>query len=194
MGRIRFVAVATWLLGVAATMSPASAGQASDAGDPGLAVFRTWLSESRPGYGCDEGPAPFRNETVEAAYPGLRFYYVLTYTRGIQPPFPNSVSLVATVDDEGRVNPFRPGSPSSYGRGLMAIHSKKDVKLAAAAVSIVASCGERRWKYTPELFDVKKKSQGWIATYHHGSDYSSWVRFDKKGAVIELGGSAPPVP
>ena len=194
MRRIRVVALATMLLGVAAASSLASDVPASDAGDPGLAVFRRWLSESHPGYGCDEGPAPFRNKTVEAAYPGLRFYYVLTYTRGIQPPFPNSVSLVAAVDDEGRVNPFRPGSPSSYGRGLMPIHSKKDVKLAAAAVSIVASCGERRWKYTPELFDVKKKSPGWIATYNYAPYYSSWVRFDKKGAVIELGGSAPPVP
>ena len=188
---------ASWLVLLVAAfgvLAPAAPVQPHDQ-DPGLAAFRTWLAQSRPGYGCDEGPARFRNKTVEAAYPGQRFYYVLAYTRGIPPPFRYPTSLVATIED-GRVIPFLPSSAASYGRGLMRIKSAKDARLAAAAVSIVASCdpGERRWKYTPERFKVKKKSKGWLATYSYGYNYSSWVRFDRKGAVVELGGSAPPVP
>jgi len=164
------------------------------ASDPALTSFSRWLDANRPGYGCDEGPAPFRNKTVEAAYPGQRFYYVLTYARGIRPPFENSVSLVAAVDDSGHVVPFLPGAPASYGRGLKHIKSSKDARLAGAAVMIVASCGERRYPIAPERVKVKKSSKGWTATYSYDSYSSSWVSFDKKGAVLAFGGSSPPIP
>lgn len=164
--------------------------------DTGLVVFRQWLAKEHPGYGCDEGPARFRNRTVEAAYPGQRFYYALTYTRGIQPPFPNSISVVVAVDEGFRVIPFRPGSPPSYALGLRKIGSPKDARLAAAAVSILGSCdpGERRWSYKPDRFKAKKTSAGWKATYDYDGMYSSWVAFDRKGGVTGFGGSAPPVP
>jgi hypothetical protein len=164
------------------------------ASDPALTSFSRWLEANRPGYGCDEGPAPFRNKTVEGAYPGQRFYYVLTYARGIRPPFENSVSLVAAVDDSGHVVPFLPGAPASYSRGLKRIKSSKDAKLAGAAVMIVASCGERHWPIEPERVKVKKSSKGWTATYFYDPYNSSWVSFDKKGAVLAFGGSSPPVP
>ena len=77
-----------------------------------LGVFRAWLDREHPGYGSDEGPARFRNATVDAAYPKLRLYYVLTYTRGIQPPFPNSLSLVAAVDSSWVV-PYEARRPES---------------------------------------------------------------------------------
>ena len=182
------------VLALSAASSDAATSQPGSVPDPALTSFRRWLDASRPGYGCDEGPAPFRNRTVEAAYPGQRFYYVLTYTRGIQPPFENSVSLVAAVDDSGRVAPFLPGRPASYGRGLKRIQSSKDAKLAGAAVLILASCGERRWPIAPERVKAKKTSKGWTATYSYDSYNSSWVSFDKKGAVLAFGGSAPPVP
>ena len=164
------------------------------ASDPALTSFSRWLDANRPGYGCDEGPAPFRNKTVEAAYPGQRFYYVLTYTRGIQPPFENSVSLVAAVDDSGHVVPFLPGVPASYSRGLKRIKSSKDARLAGAAVMIVASWGERHWPIAPERVKAKKSSKGWMATCFYDSYSSSWVSFDKKGAVLAFGGNSPPVP
>ena len=161
-----------------------------------LETFRAWLDREHPGYGCDEGPARFRNKTVEAAYPGQRFYYALTYTRGIPPPYERSVSLVATVNDSGRVIAFRPGSLETYRRGLRPVRSAKDARLAAAAVLILGSCdpGERRWHYKPELFKAKKKSGGWKCTYQHDPNYQSWVAFDRKGSLLEVGGSAPPVP
>lgn len=177
-----------------ATPSFAATARPTPASDPALASFSRWLEANRPGYGCDEGPAPFRNKTVEEAYPGQRFYYVLTYTRGIQPPFENSVSLVAAVDDSGHVVPFLPGAPPSYSRGLKRIKSSKDAKLAGAAVMIVASCGERHWPIEPERVKVKKSSKGWTATYFYDSYSSSWVSFDKKGSVLAFGGSSPPVP
>ena len=177
------------LLAVTLNASPSPS-----ASDPGLAAFRAWLQASHPGYRCDEGPSPFKNRTVEAAYPGQRLYYVLTYARGIPPPFPNGTSVVALVDDENRVLPYR--APASYGRGLIRVSSSKTARLAAAAVSIVASCdpGERRWHYDPERFKVKKSSRGWKATYRYEPIYTSWVMFDRNGGVLELGGSAPPVP
>ena len=121
---------------------------------------------------------------------------MLTYARGIQLPFANPISLVAFVSNSGQVLPFQPGSPASYGRGLRSIASAKDVRLAAAAVSIVASCdpGERRWKYKPESFKVKKTSKGWKATFPYDGAHESWVVFDRKSGVLELGGTAPPVP
>src|SRR6187401_3057644 len=69
--------------------------------DPQLAAFKTWLDRTHPGYGCDQGPARFENKSVASAYPGLDFYYVLTYTRGIQPPFENAITLVVEVNDRG---------------------------------------------------------------------------------------------
>ena len=179
------------LVFMAAAVAPP--GSASDAG---LQAFRAWLDREHPGYGCDEGPAPFRNRTVEAAYPGRRFYYVLTYTRGIPPPFQKALSLVAATDDGGRVIPFRAVSPQTYQRGLVRVSSKKDAKLAAAAVLTLASCdpGGRRWAYRPESFKAKKDSKGWRCSYRYDAHFESWVRFDRTGALQEFGGSAPPVP
>ena len=175
--------------------APASAATPADStSDPGLMVFSRWLDTNHPGYGCDEGPAPFRSNTLEAAYPGQRFYYVLTYTRGIRPPFENALSLVAAVDDSGHVAPFLPGQPSSYSRGLKRIQSKKDARIAGAAVLVAGFCGERRWPIAPNKVEAKKTSDGWIATYSYDTYYSSWVTFDKEGAVLAFGGSAPPVP
>jgi len=173
--------------------SPARA-PASD--DPALQHFRAWLDREHPGYRCDAGPAALRNPAVTAAYPGSRFYYVLTFARGIQPPFPNALSLVASVDDSGRVVPFSPRLIESYGRGLKRITSSKEAKVAAAAVLIIASCDPSgaRWSYSPDRLKVKKTSKGWTCTYAYDANNASWVVFDKKSRVIEIGGSAPPVP
>jgi hypothetical protein len=175
---------------------PTVAAFGQDSPERELKTFRAWLDRERPGYGCDEGPTRFRNKTVETAYPGQRLYYVLTYTRGIPSPYEKSVSLVASVDDSGRVIAYRPGSLETYRRGLIRVRSAKDAKLAAAAVLILGTCdpGERRWPYKPDLFRVKKSSKGWKCTYQHEPYYESWATFDRKGRLLEVGGSAPPVP
>jgi len=79
---------------------------------------------------------------------------------------------------------------------LIPVRSARDAKLAAAAVLILISCdpGERRWPYKPDLFQVKKKSGRWKCTYRHDPNHESWVTFDRKGKLLEIGGSAPPVP
>lgn len=185
------------LLGIGLPMAlAASASLAEAPPDKGLAAFRAWLDRNHHGYGADEGPARFRNPTVEAAYPGRRLYYVLTYTRGIPPPFPNGVSLVAAVDESGQVVPYRPGAPETYRNGLERVSSSKQAKEAAAAVLIVASCdpGERRWRLHPDRFKARRSRNGWLCTYAYGPNHSSWVRFDRKGVFQEFGGSAPPVP
>lgn len=172
------------------------ASQPQTAPDRGLQIFRAWLDRERAGYGSDEGPAPFRNRTVDAAYPGQRFYYVFTHTRGIPPPFQKPLSLVAAVDDSGRVIPFRAGSLETYQRGLKRVSSSKEAKLAAAAVLILSSCdpAERRWAFKPDRLKAKRDAGGWMCTFKHDQHYSSWVRFDRDGRLAETGGSAPPVP
>ena len=161
--------------------------------DPGLATFKNWLDRTRPGYGCDEGPARFRNSAVEAAYPGRRFYYVLTYARGIQPPFERSVTMVAEVNEQGQVRPLR--SVEELRVGLMKVSSARSAKLAAAAVMSLGSCGERRWNYSPESFTAKRKGGGWVCSYEHGTrHYLSQVTFDRKGLLAAMSNGAPPVP
>ncbi|PYP30485.1 MAG: hypothetical protein DMD49_10450, partial [Gemmatimonadetes bacterium] len=79
----------------------------------GLQIFKAWLEREHPGYGSDEGPARFRNAIVEAAYPGRRFYYVLTYPRGIGIAR-NALTLVAQISDRGTVLPLVLTSPATY--------------------------------------------------------------------------------
>jgi len=195
-GRRRGARWAVVLLLLAASAGQGVADGAESEPNPRLTVFRAWLDREHGGYGCDEGPAPFRNRAVDAAYPGQRFFYVLTYTRGIPPPYAKSLSLVAAIDDSERVIPFRPGSPGTYRRGLKRVSSKTDAKTAAAALLTLASCDPagRRWAYTPESFKVKKDSKGWKCTYRYDKSFESWVRFDRAGTFQEFGGSAPPVP
>lgn len=168
----------------------------AEAGAPAveLKAFKAWLDSARAGYGCDEGPAPFRNKTLDAAYPGRHFYYVLTYARGIQPPFEHAITLVAEVEGT-RVRPIRPGSMEGYRIGLMKASSAKDATRAAAAVMVLASCGERRWSYEPSAFKAKKNRGSWVCTYAHGSPlYTSRVTFDKAGRLASLEVGAPPIP
>jgi hypothetical protein len=159
-----------------------------------LTAFKAWLDSARAGYGCDEGPARFRNKTLESAYPGRHFYYVLTYTRGIQPPFEHSITLVAEVAG-GQVRPIHPGSMEGYRIGLVKVSSAREASLAAAAVMVLASCGERRWSYDPGGFKAKKSHGSWVCTYAQGSPiYTSRVTFDKGGRLASFEVGAPPVP
>jgi hypothetical protein len=175
--------------------TPAVAAQAEDStASIELKTFKAWLDSARAGYGCDEGPSRFRNKTVDAAYSGRRFYYVLTYARGIQPPFEHSLTLVAEVAG-GQVRPIRQGSMEGYRIGLMKVSSAQDARLAAAAVMVLASCGERRWSYEPSAFKAKKSGGRWVCTYAHGSPiYTSRVTFDKAGRLDSFEVGAPPVP
>jgi hypothetical protein len=161
-----------------------------------MTTFKAWLDSARAGYGCDEGPARFRNKTVESAYPGRRFYYVLTYARGIPPPFRHPTTVVADLTG-GQVRPIHPVSVDGYRIGLVKVSSATDARLAAAAVSILATAdpGERRWRYDPSLFKAKKSGGKWVCTYAHGSPlYTSRVTFDKAGLLVSIQGGAPPVP
>ena len=163
----------------------------------GLEIFKAWLDRVHPGYGRDEGPARFRNPTVEAAYPGRRFYYVLTYTRGTPPPFRNGVSVVADVDDNGAVAPLDPASAASYRPGLRKVSTAIDARRAAAAVLILAmgDPGERRWQFREKLFTVKKENNGWVCSYRHGDpSHTSQVAFDRDGVLASINTNPPPVP
>jgi hypothetical protein len=171
----------------------------------GLQIFKAWLDRVHPGYACDEGPARFRNSTVEAAYAGRHFYYVLTYTRGMRPRLPNEVSVVAHVDDKGNVTPLSPSLPATYRPGLLKVSTAREARLAAAAVLILAmgGAGERPGKlggsvFTMQLedslFTIKKERKGWVCTYGHGVKYTSQVRFDKAGVLSAISVNLPPVP
>jgi len=165
--------------------------------DEKLAIFKAWLEREHPGYGCDEGPAEFVNQTVAAAYPGRRFYYVLTHARGIAPPFPHSLSLVAYVSVEGEVRPFDVAKVATYRPALIPVKKAREARLAAAAVLILAlgDPGEKRWRIDPDQVTAKKGRTGWVCTYQHGTaTYESIVTFDKEGSLTAFSCHAPPVP
>src|SRR5207344_2947872 len=122
--RMMGVWAALWCCLSAAT--PAAAARVEDgAADAELTAFKAWLDSAHAGYGCDEGPARFRNKAVESAYPGRHFYYVLTFARGIQPPFEHSLTLVAELAG-GQVRPIRPGSMDGYRTGLIRASTAKN--------------------------------------------------------------------
>jgi len=175
--------------------APAIAAQSDDgAAGAELATFKAWLDSAHAGYGCDEGPARLRNQSVESAYPGRHFYYVLTYARGIGPPFPHALTLVAELAG-GEVRPIRPGSVEGYRIGLVKVASAKDARLAAAAVLILASVGGRPWSYEPSAMKAKHSGGSWVCTYAHGSPYyTSRVTFDKTGRLASFEVGAPPIP
>jgi len=165
--------------------------------DDELKIFKAWLEHRYAGYGCDEGPARFRNETVEAAYAGRRFYYVLTYTRGIRPPFEKALSLVVHLDGRGNVQPLNLSAPEAYRAGLKKVSGAAEARLAAAAVLILAmgDPGERRWKFRQDLFTVKRSRKGWVCTYRHGDEqHTSQVTFDRNGVLLAFSSNPPPVP
>jgi hypothetical protein len=187
----RAVGLACFALIAVASSRASDQGPAAD----GLGVFKAWLDREYKGYGCDEGPAQFRNAAVDAAYGGQSFYYVLTYTRGIRPPFPNSLSLVARVTADGVVERLDSSSPATFQPGLIKVTSTESAKKAAAAVLILTMRGEQRWKIATDAIAVKKSRKGWVCTYQHGHEYYvSEVRFDKKGTLTAIGCNPPPVP
>jgi len=130
--------------------------------DQGLNTFEAYLASKHPGYGCDEGPVEFRNASVQAAYPDRHFYYVLTHARGIQPPFPNAMSLVAWIDDKAEVRPLDSYSPETFRSGLMKVSSTEEARRAAAAVLILAfgDPGEKRWRFEERWITVEKSRKG----------------------------------
>jgi len=165
--------------------------------DDEMKIFKAWLDHQHEGYRCDEGPAAFRNATVEAAYSGHRFYYVLTYARGVRPPFENSLSLVAYIDGNGKVQPLDSSSLAAYRSGLRKVSTAGEARQAAAAVLILAlgDPGERRWKFGGNLFTIKRNRKGWVCTYRHGDVYhTSQVTFDRGGVLSALSCNPPPVP
>ena len=195
-GRIAGLGCAATLLvlGTASVAAFGASGQGR-AADPGLQAFTTWLDRTHPHYGCDQGPAAFHNSTVAAAYPGRRFYYALTRARGIQPPFPNALTLVAEVDENGKVR--RLDSIDAYRVGLVKVSSSKQAKLAAAAVLILslADPGEGRSKFDPAQIKAKQSGKGWTCDYGpmEGS-YTSHVTFDKRGLLSAMEVNTAPVP
>src|SRR3989442_11973954 len=102
-----------------------------------LEIFKTWLKQKYDGYGCDEGPARFRSALVAAAYGGRRFYYVLTHARGIPPPFRNSLSLVASIDDHGDVQRLDASSLATYRLGLGKVARVEEARRAPAPVPLL---------------------------------------------------------
>jgi hypothetical protein len=160
-----------------------------------LQVFKRWLSREHPGYGSDEGPARFRNATVEAAYPGRRFYYVHTYARGSPGGPRNPLSLVAQIDDHGAVMPLSLSSLATYRAGLRTVKTKEDARRGAAAVLILALGDpvQRSWKIEESGFRIERRKGGWVCSYSHGFNYVSRVTFDKQGTLTGIDPRTPPV-
>ena len=160
----------------------------------GLQIFKAWLEREHPGYGSDEGPARFRNAIVEVAYPERRFYYVLTYPRGIGIAR-NALTLVAQISDRGTVLPLVLTSPATYRPGLKRVVTERDARRAAAAVLILALGDplQRRWRFEENRVTVERNKNGWVCTYSYGVNYVSRVTFDNHGTLTEIDPRLPPV-
>jgi len=184
------------VLACAATL--AATGQApreTRSADADLTVFKTWLKARYGAYGCDEGPARFLNPIVEAAYPGRRFYYVLTYARGIPLPFRNAVSMIAVVEHDS-VRALRGPAVGEYREGLRGVRSLADARAAAAGVLILTlgDPSQRRWRIDPKGFRVRRSAGGWRCTFAHDPNHVSEVRFDRRGLLSAVQCNVPPVP
>jgi hypothetical protein len=176
---------------------PVAQGAAQQAPADELRIFKAWLDRVHPGYACDQGPARFRNPTVDAAYPGRHFYYVLTYTRGMRPRLQNEISLVAHVDPSGNVSPLNPSSPAAYRPGLRKVFTATDVRQAGAAVLILAmgDPGGGLRKLNDSLCTITKEKRGWVCTYGRGdARYTSQVTFDRNGVLSTIRINLAPVP
>ena len=163
----------------------------------GLASFKSWLDREHKGYGCDDGPGWFRNATVDAAYPGQRFCYVLTHARGIRPPFANGLSLVARVGADGTFSPLNAYAPATFQPGLIRVASAKQARRATAAVLILAlgDPGQRRWPVDERLVRARRSRGGWLCTFAHGAAYYvSEVSFDARGMLTAIRCNTPPAP
>jgi hypothetical protein len=179
------------------TFVSAAPGAAQRTPQDGLAIFKAWLDRVHPGYACDQGPAQFRNPVVEAAYPGRRFYYVLTHTRGMRPRLENELSLVAHVADNGTVTPLNPSSPATYRPGLRKVSTARDARQAGAAVLIlgIGDPGGGLRTVQDSSFTVKKEKTGWVyISGRRDAHYASQVTFDKHGLVSAISVTLPPVP
>ena len=113
------------------------------------------------------------------------------------PAFAKPLSLVARVDESGTVTPLHRSSPATFQAGLRKVSSASDARQAAAAVLVLAfgDPRERRWRFQESLFAVRRRPQGWVCTYYHGSaSYASQVTFDKRGSLSAISVNAPPVP
>ena len=195
--RVPIARGAALLLCCAALVFGAARGSEGRTAAEELEIFKTWLDRQHHGYGCDDGPARFQNATVDAAYAGRRFYYVLTHARGIRPPFQNALSLVADVGEGGEVRPLSPATLDTYRDRLLRVRRPDDARRAAAAVLILAlgDPGESRWPVRPDLVAVAKSRKGWLCTYSHaGESHTSRVTFDREGALTGLECNPPPVP
>ena len=60
--RAGVVATAALLLCCAAVFPVSVGAEGGKTPTEELQIFKAWLDRVRPGYGCDEGPARFRNE------------------------------------------------------------------------------------------------------------------------------------
>ncbi len=188
--------VASIVLACLVSLMSLAAHGAAEAEARELEIFKTWLKQKYDGYGCDEGPARFRNAAVEAAYGGRRFYYVLTHARGIPPPFKNALSLVASIDDHGDVQRLDASSLATYRLGLGKVARTAEARRAAAAVLILSlgDPGQKRWPIKEENFTVRRERRAWVCTYPYDPSHASQVRFDRDGLLSAISGTPPPVP
>ena len=195
-GAARLVLALILVCMVPGALGADSVSEAAVTPDEKLVIFKAWLDREHPGYSCDEGPAEFRNKTVESAYPGRRFYYVLTNPKGMAPPARKALSLVAYVSVEGEVRPFDIQQLTTFHPALIRVTGAKEARLAAAAVLIVAmgDPGEKRWKIDPDKIEATKSNGGWLCTYHHDSVHQSIVSFDEAGYLAALSSNPSPVP
>jgi hypothetical protein len=208
MKQVLFVVVASLLA------APASADPTKD----DLKTFKEYLEKTHKDKKWGSGPARLDSKEIRKAYPDRRFYYVFS-----SPPLPpgaplpelierhrramadfqkNYISVTVSLDKDG-VRPLTAGV-EDLARGLTAVQSDEDARVAAAAVLSVCPEGGRAVglkAFSADAVRVEKTDKGRACTLQQ-QFVGGTVTFNGDGkltsasrsSMVPLPPSAPPRP
>ncbi len=192
--------------------------RADDPSKDDLAAFKQYLEKNYKGKTWQTGPAKLDSKELQKAYPGLRFVYVYSspplppgaalpelierHRRAVEEFQKNCISLTAAIDKDG-IRPLK--TPGDFAKGLMAVKSDDDARVAAAAViSLHAGGGISTGPavVSVEAVQVRKSDKGWTCTAQKPNQFQGTAIFDSDGkltsvskiSIAPLPPSAPPRP
>jgi len=172
---LRLFLMAVGTLGLTETAWMALANDASQEQDVKaitkfLAMFegKTWES----------GPTRITNKAIEAAYPGMRFYYVFS-SPAARRADKNKLSQVFQLDKRGHVGFV------SRSEGLTKIGGDKDAKVAAAAIMSLRIGEDGLLSVDANEVQVSRKDTNWVCKAMHDGCFFEVV-FDRDGEYVSM--------
>ena len=180
--------------------------RADDPSKDGIAAFKQYLEKNFKDRKWQTGPAQLESRELQKAYPDQRFFYVYS-----APPLPpgaflpelverhrkaseefrkNYISLAVAIGKDG-IRPLA-NNKESLGKGLIALNSEEDAKVAAAAVlSLYIESGYTQAPKALPASSVKvtKSDKGWTCQVQQPMLQGN-VTFDAEGKLATLSKSS----